>query len=181
MAEGFNHLTETLSHKLSLIQSSISQLENNSGILSENMDATRSHFDSIAGSITKVITAGTDNKRGIIRAEESVAVIRESIGQLEKNIQIQDNMIHESSSAIEQMLANITSVASIVSQSSAHYADLKETSQGVRHTARHIGRPAMSEKTSNGQEVIGMISRKGNHPGGGKRDFVIIEIAAEIV
>ena len=128
LAMGFNQLTTTLSDKLSSVTNSINQLQINSEDLSKNMAKTHSSFKRIAESITQVIMMSADNHRGIRTAEESVTFIRESILSLERNISIQDNMLQESSSAIEQVLANIHSISSVVNQSSTYYYDLKETS-----------------------------------------------------
>lgn len=128
LATGFNQLTDTLSHKLSAITGSIRQLQQNSKELARTMEQTQNSFESIASSISRGVDLSEDNHRGVTAAEGSVASIRESIQTLEKSISQQDNMMQESSSAIEEMLANVNSISSVVNQSSSHYLDLKDTS-----------------------------------------------------
>ena len=128
LAAGFNRFSTILSDKLSLVQNSIDQLSENSKVLSDNMGKTQSSFDGIADSISMVVTAGNDNSQEIETAEKSVGAINEGILSLKKNIALQDETFLESSSAIEEMLANISSVSSLVNQSSSYYSDLKDTS-----------------------------------------------------
>ena len=128
LAAGFNRFSAILSDKLTLVQNSIDQLRENSRVLSDNMNKTQSSFEGIADSISKVVTAGTHNSQEIETAEKSVGIINEGILSLKKNIALQDETFLESSSAIEEMLANISSVSSLVNQSSSYYSDLKDTS-----------------------------------------------------
>jgi methyl-accepting chemotaxis protein len=128
LSDGFNQMTSTFSAKLSVIINSVAQLRENSEDLLANMNKTQKSFDGIAGSLTTVIMVGSDNKRGIISAEEAVGVIKSGIISLEQNIKRQTLMLDESFAAIEQTLANLSSVSSIVTQYSGYYDNLKQSS-----------------------------------------------------
>lgn len=129
LAEGFNRLTESLSGKISIINDSIQWLKENDDKLSIQMNQSKIHLNSITESISEVIKTSSENSRGAEKSNSSVEKINESIKTLEKNINSQDEMLHESSSSIEEMMASIHSVASIVSQSSSSYIELKDSSQ----------------------------------------------------
>jgi len=129
LAEGFNKLTDSLNSNLSIVRSSLSHLNSNAEELSSEMSQTKRVFDSIAQSITKVITAGADNNRGIDNANNSVVSIKGSVTNLEQNIESQMFMLKESFSTIEDMISNIQSIANVVSESSEYYTHLRDASQ----------------------------------------------------
>jgi len=96
---------------------------------SEDMKAADEAFSLIGDAITEVIMKGSDNTRGLNEVSSSVKIISGRIRTLGERLQDQSNAILQSSSAIEEMLANIESVSNSVITSSTHFDQLSETSQ----------------------------------------------------
>ncbi len=128
LAEGFNKLSATLSSTMGGFAVELRHLEANAEALSTEMMETESAFDRAAQSIMSVRDRGVDMDRGLSATTSSVVKITEDMRHLEKLANQEGNLILQSFAAIEQMLASIGSVTTVVVQSSEHYQALNASS-----------------------------------------------------
>ncbi|WP_020612533.1 methyl-accepting chemotaxis protein [Sediminispirochaeta bajacaliforniensis] len=129
LAHDFNELSSMLNCSFRKLRDITVSMRGRAEAFSEDMKAADEAFSLIGDAITEVIMKGSDNTRGLNEVSSSVKIISGRIRTLGERLQDQSNAILQSSSAIEEMLANIESVSNSVITSSTHFDQLSETSQ----------------------------------------------------
>ncbi|MCP5515127.1 MAG: hypothetical protein H7A26_06655 [Spirochaetales bacterium] len=131
VTSGLNSLADNLSLKFRGIKEQVRSLKKNSENLTNEMLSTKNNLKDIAGSITTLIMKNSVNSKSVRETSASIEHINISIKNLEKQILNQSEKIISSSSAVEQMLANINSVAENIKRSGRYYEELiQSTDEG---------------------------------------------------
>ena len=128
LSKNLNILSETLSDNISEVKKLFENLKSTAGELSDSMNRTAEVLKSSDTSITDSIMAGSEINRNINSTFNSIEEITAGMKNLEKSIKEQAGMIMESSAVIEQQIANISSVANLVSRSRKYYTSLTDSS-----------------------------------------------------
>ncbi len=129
LAQEFNTFTDILGHSFRELQDIAMHMRERAESFSSGIKKAHPAFQSIGESVTEVIMKGSDNTRGLEEAASSVKTITGRIRTLEERLQEQSNAILQSSSAIEEMLANIDSVTKAIVTSSGYFDKLGRVSQ----------------------------------------------------
>ncbi len=129
LAQEFNTFTAVLGQSFRELQDISMHMRERAESFSSGIKKADHAFRSIGESVTEVIMKGSDNTRGLEEAAASVRTITGRIRSLEERLQEQSNAILQSSSAIEEMLANIDSVTRAIVTSSSYFDKLGRVSQ----------------------------------------------------
>ena len=128
LAAGFNTLTWTLSELLGNLKKALGVLETNAEDLASEMVRTERALAGTDESVENVVLRGADIDREIKTVTVSVGRIQENILSLESRSREGSELIMQSVAAIEEILANIRSVAGSVVKASEQYGRLNESS-----------------------------------------------------
>jgi methyl-accepting chemotaxis protein len=129
LAQEFNTFTDILGQSLKDLQNIAMHMRERAESFSSGIKKADTAFQAIGESVTEVIMKGSDNTRGLEEATTSVRTISGRIRSLEERLQDQSNAILQSSSALEEMLANIDSVTRAIVTSSSYFDKLGRVSQ----------------------------------------------------
>ncbi|MDC7220266.1 MAG: methyl-accepting chemotaxis protein [Spirochaetales bacterium] len=129
MTHSFNHMLESLNNFFHQLQNQMGVMEDGGMDLVANMEETSAAVHQINANITS-------NKRHIEMQKNSVDATVASVEEIARNIENQDNQIGRqgtqilnSSSAVEQMVAQMTSLSESTDKASDYMKELNQSSQ----------------------------------------------------
>ena len=128
IADGLNHLTQTLSGNIHEVNDLIKNLQQTAEQLTRSIDRTSAAFESSDKSLGTSVSAESDIRGSITSTIDSIKDITQSLRNLESNVNSQTASIMESVSSIEQLLTNLRATADLVSRSRGFYTSLTEKS-----------------------------------------------------
>jgi methyl-accepting chemotaxis protein len=113
--------------------------------LTESMQQTTSAVDEIGGNITRTNSEIARQDASVSDTNVAVGHVTQEIYALEKLIKTQAQGVEKSSSAIEEMIANVSSVTQILLNNSENVKELQEVSD--------IGRDSLQKVAQDIQEI----------------------------
>ncbi len=167
LAQKFNSSIEDLSRMIRLTGTQANQLHSDFGLLARDMSETAVSINQISSGI-RGIKDQTGRQLTLIKENnEAVSNIRNTADELNNVIDTQASSVAESSAAVEEMVSNVASVASILKKNSQDIETLTREAEKGRGDMRVISEVvAEIEKDSEGLvaavEIIQSISSQTN-------------------
>jgi len=134
----FNKTLGNIKNLVSVIKYKIHALTNTGHELSLNMTKTSSAVDQISTNFEEIKSLEVKQQRGSDEVYRALDEIKNSIDLLDKLINDQTESVNTSSSAIEEMTANIHSVGQTLVENSKHVATLTEASEHGRTAVQAV-------------------------------------------
>ena len=125
----FNKTLENIKDLIGVIKHKVHALTNTGHELSVNMETTSSAVDEIAENFEEIKGLEAKQQRGAAEVDSALEKIRNSIKLLNKLIDEQTDSVNTSSSAIEEMTANIHSVNQTLIANGRNVENLAEASE----------------------------------------------------
>jgi methyl-accepting chemotaxis protein len=125
----FNQTLKQISALISRIKYKVNALTNTGHELTVNMKKTSKVIDEIAVSAGEMKTVKSKQEKSAAEADNAVKIIQTSIDTLHKLVEEQSESVETSSSAIEEMIANIHSVTGTLAANNKNVGELSEASE----------------------------------------------------
>ncbi|MHC6202639.1 methyl-accepting chemotaxis protein [Breznakiellaceae bacterium SP9] len=151
MVRHFNLTLSKISRMVGSTQKTTEKIQGISVQLSENSSLTNDEVRNISDSVLKIAEATAAQSTVVEKTQSVVEEIKETSESLNHSIETQVSAVVESSSSIEQMVANIKSVADILQKNSLSMKELicaSETSRDGIHQVSDIMRTIAGDSES---------------------------------
>ena len=157
----FNKTLKSIRSLVGAIKNKVNALTNTGYELSVNMTKTSEAVDDISTNFENIKGLETKQQNGSIAVNKSLENIKSSIDIQEKLIDNQTESVNTSSSAIEEMTANIHSVGKTLVENKKHVETLSEASEYGR-TALHEVVQAIQEISRDSEGLLEINSLMNN-------------------
>jgi len=138
LANYFNKTMENIKNLVSIIKYKVNALTNTGYELSVNMGKTSTAVNEISSNFESIKDIEAKQQQGSIEVHKALENIKTSIDLQNKLIDEQTSSVSTSSSAIEEMTANIHSVVVTLTENSKHVENLAEASEHGRTSLQEV-------------------------------------------
>lgn len=132
----FNDTIEKIQNSISLVKKSSAEMNRIGETLANDMNDTAAAANQITANIESVNRQIQQQGQNVNESFESVSLINESVKSLMMEIQSQSSSVIHASSAIEEMVANIRSVANILLKNSETIDKLEKSAEDGRDSIK---------------------------------------------
>jgi len=147
LAHYFNKTLDNIRNMVSVIKYKVNALTNTGYELTVNMEKTSAAVNTISANFEEIKNLEEKQQKSSVEVDNALGNIKSSIDLQAKLVEDQTDSVNTSSSAIEEMTANIHSVSQTLIENSKHVATLIDASehgrsalQGVVQTIQEIAR-----------------------------------------
>ena len=167
LAEHFNRFSTSLAAMIGGIIVAADRLSRTGGELEDNMSAVSAAVTEIAANVNEMKEGASRQSKSIAAASDETVLIQDKIVRLKELVKAQSFCVAQSSASVEEMIANIASLATNAEAAGQHYAGLVQASESGTEVIAEVSRivqaiAVQSMALSEANRTIAAIAAKTN-------------------